>query len=65
MNQYTLIPHKNDCNSILNKKISGDEILKMINKTKNGKASSLGDEYLKASKHVMLPVYEKKFLTMS
>ena len=49
----------------LNSAISTDEIIKMINKCNNGKASSPSDnicnEYIKSTKEILLPIYVKFF----
>ena len=51
-------------NEFLNARITRDEILRSINKLKNGKTSgfdSVVNEYIKSTKQVLLPVYETLF----
>ena len=53
-----------DDNEILNKRISSDEICKCIGKLKNGKCpgdDNILNEYIKSTKHIFLPNYEKLF----
>ena len=54
-------------NEMLNSKITRDEILRNINKLKNGKAAgydSIANEYIKHTKDIFLPVYEILFNTI-
>ena len=56
--------HDDEENENLNKRISVDEICKCINKLKNGKCPGddrILNEYIKSTKHIFLPVYEKLF----
>ena len=48
----------------LNSYITRDEIMRNINKLKNGKAAgydSIANEYIKNTKHILIPVYEALF----
>lgn len=51
-------------NETLNKRISVEEICKCIQKLKNGKCpgdDQILNEYIKSTKHIFLPIYEKLF----
>ena len=53
-----------DSNTILNSKITLEEIIQCIKHLKNGKAcgeDKILNEYIKHSKHLFLPIYEKLF----
>ena len=57
----------NNNDEILNSKITRDEILHNINKLKNGKATGhdeIANEYIKSTKHILLPTYELLFNTI-
>lgn len=58
------IENLENTDSILNKNITSDEIRKCINNLKNGKAPAedkILNEYIKSSKELFLPIYEKLF----
>ena len=53
-----------DENQILNKRISPEEMCKAIKNLKNGKClgnDKILNEFIKSTKHIFLPIYEKLF----